>query len=52
MLETVIIAGVLYWIYRSYKRSADQGEDWAVRLKDKSRRIIKIIREKPGDKKG
>lgn len=49
MLQTVIGIGVVYWIYRSYKRSADQEEPWATRLEDKARRVVKIIREKPGE---
>lgn len=51
MLETAIAIAIIYWVYRSWKRSAARGEDWAARLEDKTRRIVKIIREKPGSRK-
>ena len=47
MLQLAIAIAIVYWVYRSWRSAADRGEDWAARLEDKSRRIVKIIREKP-----
>ena len=52
MLQGAIAIAIVYWVYRSWRRASDRGEDWAARLEDKGRRIVEIIQEKPGQPPG